>query len=83
MFSFRISRKQLTGISHFYIIKKVGVDNMNYSEKKKSFTEKILKLFSHKLNKIEKRQMYLFILMILFFISQIFQTFYFKYTIYG
>lgn len=54
---------------------------MNYSEKKKSFTEKILKLFSHKLNKIEKRQMYLFILMILFFISQIFQTFYFKYTI--
>ena len=52
----------IDGTTTFLYNEKSGVDNMEYHQKKKSITEKIIRLFSHKLHLIEKRQNYIFIL---------------------
>ena len=49
---------------------------MEYNTKKKGNTERILKLFSHKLSAIEKRQSYLFLLLFVLLLCQIGQIFY-------
>lgn len=54
---------------------------MEYPQKKKSITEKIIRLFSHKLHVIEKRQNYIFILLFVLLFTQIGQFFYFQYTL--
>lgn len=54
---------------------------MEYHQKKKSITEKIIRLFSHKLHLIEKRQNYIFILLFVLLVTQIGQFFYFQQTL--
>lgn len=60
---------------------KSGVDYMEYPKKKKSITEKIVRLFSHKLHILEKRQGYIFMLLFVLLLMQIGQFFYFQYTL--
>lgn len=54
---------------------------MEYPQKKKSITEKIIRLFSHKLHTIEKRQSHIFILLFVLLLMQIGQFFYVQYTL--
>ena len=55
--------------------------NMENRQKKKSMTEKILKLFSHKLHLLEKRQRYVFLLLLIILVCQVGQFFYFQHII--
>ena len=54
---------------------------MEYHTKKKSNTERILKLFSHKLSAIEKRQSYTFLLIFVLLLCQIGQIFYVRFVV--